>query len=56
MTWSAVAGDWANGTPLGPGPAGYLLRILNNENPGLACWVGDVFVARFGDVDRRPGR
>jgi hypothetical protein len=31
-------------------------RILDNENPGLGCWVGDVFFARFGDVDRSPGR
>ena len=30
--------------------------ILDTENPVLGCWVGDVFVARFGDVDRRPGR
>lgn len=35
------------GTSVGPDLAGYLLRILDNENAGLGCWVGEVFVARF---------
>jgi hypothetical protein len=51
-----VGQRWANGTSVGPGRRATKCRILDNENPGLGCWVGDVFFARFGDVDRSPGR